>query len=243
MIMEKMMYLSVLLGSFFNRRNGLIVALILGVLCFILIVSFIVLYFWKREDDIKDTVKDSINEKGRVYKAIKKMILEDDSILDHLSSHNHSSQALSKSEIERIVQQKVDKALESIQKKQHQDFIQPVSEVFVPVEEETKSNSAVLYASCVNENKRSFYTVTKFPDKDTIFVLELNRENENEATFTVYDKVFKKVIGEQGYLKEGCIIENPGMNTTSIVNTLEPGLTCFKNNEWIVIQKAKVKFE
>lgn len=237
------MLLSVLLESFFNRRNGLIVALILGVLCFILIVSFIVLYFRKREDDIKDTVKDNINDKGRIYKAIKKMVLEDDSILDHLSSNNRSNQSLSKAEIERIVQQKVEKAIESIQIKQSNDYIHQNTELTKP-EEGTKSKAAkVLYASCVDAEKPYFISVTTLPQDNTIFVLELNPKDENEATFTVYEKAYRKVIEEQGFLKDGCAIENPGMNTTTIVRTLEPGLTYCKNGEWVVKEQAKVKFE
>lgn len=242
--METTMLLSIVLSSFFNHRNGLIVALALGVLSFILIVSFIVLYFVKREEDTKEIIRKSINGRGRIYDAVKTMVLEDDYITDRLSSRNHSNQSLTKAEIERIVQQKVDKALEVIQKKKrHDEFVQPVSDEAKRVEEVSRSNSAFLYASCVDEKKHSFYTVTKFPDKDTIFVLELNPENENEATFTVYDKVFKKVIGEQGYLRDGCTIENPGMNTTTIVRTIEPGLTCCKNGEWVVKEQAKVKFE
>lgn len=241
--MEQIMLLSIVLSSFFNHRNGLIVALALGVLSFILIVSFIVLYFMKRDDDIKEIIKKSISGRGRIYEAVKTMVLEDDYITDRLSSRNHASQSLTKAEIERIVQQKVDKALEGIQKKQRDEFIQPDAEEPKPVEVVSKSNSAFLYASCVDEKKHSFYTVTKTPDKDTVFVLELNPEDENEATFTVYDKVFKKVIGEQGYLRDGCTIENPGMNTSTIVRTIEPGLTFCKNGEWVVKEQAKVKFE
>ena len=241
--MEQIMLSSIVLGSFFNHRNGLIVALALGVLSFILIVSFIILYFMKRKDDTKDIIEKSIYGRGRIYDAVKTMVLEDDYITDRLSSRNHASQSLTKAEIERIVQQKVDKALEGIQKKQRDEFIQPVGDELKPVEVESKSNLAFLYASCVDENKRSFYTVTKTPDKDTVFVLELNPEDENEATFTVYDKVFKKVIGEQGYLRDGCTIKNPGMNTTTIVRTIEPGLTYCKDGEWFVKEQAKVKFE
>ena len=197
----------------------------------------------KRKDDTKDIIEKSIYGRGRIYDAVKTMVLEDDYNTDRLSSRNHASQSLTKAEIERIVQQKVDKALEDIQKKQSDEFIQPVADEPKPVEVESKSNLAFLYASCVDEKKRSFYTVTKTPDKDTVFVLELNPEDENEATFTVYDKVFKKVIGEQGYLRDGCTIENPGMNTTTIVRTIEPGLTFFKNGEWVVKEQAKVKFE
>ena len=241
--MEQMMLLSIVLSSFFNHRNGLIVALALGVLSFVLIVSFIVLYFVKRDGDIKAIIKKSINRRGQIYEAIRDQLIKDDYIMDHLSSRSNTAQSLSKPEIERIVQQKVDKALESLQKKQRDEFIQPVADEPKPVEVVSKSNSTILYASCVDEKKRSFYSVTRIPDKDTIFVLELNPEDENEATFTVYDKVFKKVIGEQGYLRDGCTIENPGMNTTTIVRTKEPGLTYCKNGEWIVKEQAKVKFE
>ena len=241
--METTMLLSIVLSSFFNHRNGLIVALALGVLSFILIVSFMVLYFVKRDDDTKEIIRKSISGRGRIYDAVKTMVLEDDYITDRLSSRSHSNQSLTQAEIERIVQKQVDKALEGFQKKHHDEFIQPVADEAKPAEEVSKPNSAFLYASCVDEKKRSFYSVTRIPDKDTIFVLELNPEDENEATFTVYDKVFKKVIGEQGYLRDGCTIENPGMNTTTIVRTKEPGLTYCKNGEWIVKEQAKVKFE
>ena len=241
--MEQMMLLSIVISSFFNHRNGLIVALALGVLSLILIVSFIVLYFVKRDDDTKEIIRKSISGRGRIYDAVKTMVLEDDYITDRLSSRSHSNQSLTQAEIERIVQKQVDKALEGFQKKHHDEFIQSVADEAKPVEEVSKPNSAFLYASCVDEKKRSFYSVTRIPDKDTIFVLELNPEDENEATFTVYDKVFKKVIGEQGYLRDGCTIENPGMNTTTIVRTKEPGLTYCKNGEWIVKEQAKVKFE
>ena len=241
--METTMLLSIVLSSFFNHRNGLIVALALGVLSFILIVSFIVLYFVKRDDDTKKIIRKSISGRGQIYDAVKTMVLEDDYITDRLSSRSHSNQSLTQAEIERIVQKQVDKALEGFQKKHHDEFIQSVADEAKPVEEVSKPNSAFLYASCVDEKKRSFYSVTRIPDKDTIFVLELNPEDENEATFTVYDKVFKKVIGEQGYLRDGCTIENPGMNTTTIVRTKEPGLTYCKNGEWIVKEQAKVKFE
>ena len=241
--MEQLMFLSLLLGSFFNRRNGLIVALILGALCLVLIVSFMTYYFLRRKDEIKDVIKESIYLKGSIYQAIKNLVLEDEGIIRRFSIRRNSDNALTKSEIERIVQQKVDKAMENIQNKQYDEFVQPVSDETKPVEEVSKSNSSFLYASCVDAKKRSFYTVTKLPDKDTIFVLELNPEDENEATFTVYDKVFKKVIGEQGYLRDGCTIENPGMNSTTIVRTIEPGLTFCKNGEWVVKEQAKVKFE
>ena len=241
--METTMLLSIVLSSFFNHRNGLIVALALGVLSFILIVSFIVLYFVKRDDDTKKIIRKSISGRGQIYDAVKTMVLEDDYITDRLSSRSHSNQSLTQAEIERIVQKQVDKALEGFQKKHHDEFIQSVADEAKPVEEVSKPNSAFLYASCVDEKKRSFYSVTRIPDKDTIFVLELNPEDENEATFTVYDKVYKKVIGEQGYLRDGCTIENPGMNTTTIVRTKEPGLTYCKNGEWIVKEQAKVKFE
>lgn len=241
--MEQLMFLSLLLGSFFNRRNGLIVALILGALCLVLIVSFMAYYFLRRKDEIKDVIKESIYLKGSIYQAIKNLVLEDEGIIRRFSNRRNSDNALTKSEIERIVQQKVDKAMENIQNKQYDEFVQPVSDETKPVEEVSKSNSSFLYASCVDAKKRSFYTVTKLPDKDTIFVLELNPEDENEATFTVYDKVFKKVIGEQGYLRDGCTIENPGMNSTTIVRTIEPGLTFCKNGEWVVKEQAKVKFE
>lgn len=244
--MEQMILLSLFSGSFFTIKNGLIVALIVGFLCLFLLIAIVWIYLATKhsEDDIKDIIKESIEQRnGRIHKAIKNMVFEDDEISRHLSSHDHSDHSLSKAEIERIVQQKVEKALEGLQKKQHDAFIQPIADETKPVEEVSKSNSSFLYASCVDAKKRSFYTVTKYPDKDSIFVLELNPEDENEATFTVYDKVFKKVIGEQGYLRDGCTIENPGMNTTTIVRTKEPGLTYCKNGEWIVKEQAKVKFE
>ncbi len=241
--MEQMMFLSILLGPFFNRRNGLIVALILGVLCFILIVSFVVLYYRKREEDIKDTVKDNINDKGRIYKAIKRMVLEDDDIMGHLSSRSHSNQSLTQQEIEKIVQQRVDKAMEDILRKQRNEMDQLKIDTTRPLEDGIKLNPLVLYASCVDENKHSFYSVTKLPDKDTIFVLELNRENEDEATYTVFDKVYKKVIEEQGHLREGCFIENPDMNKTTLIKTIVPGLTYRKNDEWVIKEKARVRFE
>ena len=244
--MGQMILLSLFSGSFFTIKNGLIVALIVGFLCLFLLIAFVWYYFATKwtDKDIKKIINSSIKEpSGSVHEAIRKMILDDYDIMNHLSSRNHSNQSPTQAEIERIVQKQVDKALEGLQKKQYDEFIQPVADEAKPVEEVSKSNSSFLYASCVDEKKRSFYTVTKFPDKDTIFILELNPEDENEATFTVYDKVFKKVIGEQGYLRDGCTIENPGMNTTTRVRTKEPGLTYCKNGEWVVKEQAKVKFE
>lgn len=244
--MEQMILLSLFSGSFFTIKNGLIVALIVGFLCLFLLIAIVWIYLATKitEDDITDIIKESIKQRnGQIHKAIKNMVLEDNEISRYLSSHDHSDYSLYKAEIERIVQQKVDKALEDIQKKQRDGFSLPVTDELKPVEEVSKTNSAFLYASCVDEKKRSFYTVTKNPDKDTVFILELNPEDENEATFTVYDKVFKKVIGEQGYLRDGCTIENPGMNTTTIVRTIEPGLTYCKNGEWVVKEQAKVRFE
>lgn len=244
--MVQIVLLSLFSGTFFTIKNGLIIALIVGFLCLFLLIAFALYYFATRktDKDIKKIVRGSIKEpSGSIHEAIKRMLFEDDDIMDHFSSRNHSNQSISQAEIERIVQKKLDKALEGIQKKQHDEFIRPVADEAKPVEEVSKSNAAFLYASCVDEKKHSFYTVTKIPDKDTIFVLELNPEDANEATFTVYDKVFKKVIGEQGYLRDGCTIENPGMNTTTIVRTIEPGLTCCKNDEWVIKEKAIVKFE
>ena len=244
--MEQMIMLSLFSGSFFTIKNGLIIALIVGLLCLFLLIAFVWYYFaTKRTDkDIKRIIISSIKEpSGSVHEAIRKMVLDDYDIMNHLSSQNHSNQSLTQADIERTVQKQVDKVLEGIQKKQRGEFIQPITDEPKSVEGVSKLNSAFLYASCVDERKHSFYTVTKTPDKDTVFVLELNPEDENEATFTVYDKVFKKVIGEQGYLRDGCTIENPGMNTTTIVKTIEPGLTYCKNGEWVVKEQAKVKFE
>lgn len=245
--MVQIVLLSLFSGSFFTIKNGLIIALIVGFLSLLLLIAVVWIYLATRnsEDDIKDIIKDSINERnGRIRKAIKTMVLEDDEISRHLSSHDHSDYSLSKAEIEKIVQQKVGKALEGFHIKQHDGFIQPDIETTKPVVEGIKTkHSAILYASCVDDQKLCFYSVTNTPDKDTIFVLELNPENANEATFTVYDKVFKKVIGEQGWLRDGCVIQNPGMNTTTVVKTIEPGLTYRKNDEWVIKEKAKVKFE
>lgn len=242
--MEQMMFLSVLLGSIFNRRNGLIVALILGVLCFILIVSFIVLYFLKREGDTKKIIKKSINRKGQIYEAIRDQLIKDDYIMDHLSSHSHAVQSLSKTEIERIVQQKIDKALEGVMTKQRSDFSQDIPESTKSEETKVKSKTTIiLYASCVDENRPFFMSVTTVPVDSTIFALELNPEDEHDATFTVYEKVYRKVIEEQGHLKGGCAIENPEMNTTTKVKTIEPGLAYCQNGEWVIKKQAKVKFE
>ena len=90
--MEQIMLSSIVLGSFFNHRNGLIVALALGVLSFILIVSFIILYFMKRKDDTKDIIEKSIYGRGRIYDAVKTMVLEDDYITElELSDKNGKS--------------------------------------------------------------------------------------------------------------------------------------------------------
>lgn len=244
--MKQLILLSLFSGPFFTIKNGLIVALIVGFLCLFLLIALVWFYLATRktDDDVKDIIKDSIKEpRGRIHEAIRKMVLEDDEVSRRFSKHEPSDKMLSKAEIERIVQQKVDKALEGFQMKQCFEFDQPTPETTRPAEDVVKSNSLVLYATCVDENKHGFYTVTTLPDKDTIFVLEINPEDQNEATFTVYDRAFKKVIGEQGYLKEGCAIENPGMNTMSRVKTIEPGLTCRKNGEWMILEKAKVKFE
>lgn len=241
--MEKLLILSVILGSFFTQRNGLIVALALGVLSFILIVSFIVLYLLKKDDDTKKAIKKSINRKGQIYEAIRDQLLKDDYIMDHLSSRSSTSQSLTKAEVERIVQQKVDKALEGIKVKQYKENAQTISESIKSFEEGSKSSVAILYASCVQENKPCFTSVSTIPQDNTIYVLEIKPEDGNEARFTVYEKVYRKVIEEQGHLDDGCAIENPEMNTSTIVKTIEPGKACRINDEWIIKEKAKVKFE
>jgi hypothetical protein len=244
--MVQIVLLSLFSGSFFTIKNGLIIALIVGFLSLLLLIAIVWIYLATRnsEDDIKDIIKESINERnGRIRKAIKTMVLEDDEISRHLSSHDHSDYSLSKAEIEKIVQQKVDKALEGIQVKQYKENTQVNAESTKPVEGGGKSNVGVLYASCVHENKPCFISVTTIPQDNTIYVLEVKPENENEAKFTVYEKVYRKVIEEQGHLENGCAIENPGMNTSTIVKTIEPGRACRINDEWTIKEKAKVKFE
>ena len=148
--MELMILLSMFSGSFFTIKNGLIVALIVGFLCLFLLIAFAWYYFeTKRTDkDIKKIINSSIKEpSGSVHEAIRKMILDDYDIMNHLSSRDHSNQSPTQAEIERIVQKQVDKALEGFQKKHVDEFIQPVADEAKPVEEVTKPNSAFLYAS------------------------------------------------------------------------------------------------
>lgn len=244
--MEQMILSSLFSGPFFTIKNGLIVALIVGFLCLLLLIAFVWYYIATRmtDDDIKNIIKDSIRKPhGQVHETIKDMVLKDDDIMDYLSSRSHSNQSLTQQEIEKIVQQRVDKAMEDILRKQRNEMDQLKIDTTRPLEDGIKLNPLVLYASCVDENKHSFYSVTKLPDKDTIFVLELNRENEDEATYTVFDKVYKKVIEEQGHLREGCFIENPDMNKTTLIKTIVPGLTYRKNGEWVIKEKARVRFE
>lgn len=231
--------------SFYTMKNGLIIALAIGFLCLFLIIVLTWIYLAKRitKRDVKNIIKDSLRNRGSVYKEIANQLLYDENLLSHFSNQEHSSDSLSKEEVERIVQQKLDKFLESYQTRQPIEFVQSPCDSPKPNLENSNTKKRVLYATCVDDKGHGFYSVTEQPDKDTIFVLELNQENTTEATFEVFDKVYKKVIEEQGHLKDGCVVVNPDMNNTLCVRTIEPGLASFRNGTWEIIQQAKVKFE
>ena len=218
-----------------------IAALVLSLLCVGLIV-FLFLYcrkLKKTDNDIKNIVLSSLRRRdGQISQAVIDLVQEN--IVHGFSSPEHSNNNLNKKEIEKIVQMELKRFLN-----ERQEVIESSKESENNILIENISQSSVLlsYASTVNKEKNCFYEVTKMPNSDTVFVMELNPENKNEATFTVYDKVFKKVIQEQGHINGGCTIENSDMNNTSIVKTIEPGVARLVDGRWFIEVKAKVKFE
>lgn len=228
--------------SFISSPIFTIVAFALGVVCLVLVfLLFLYCRKWRWTDKkIKGLIRDSLhNRSGNISQAVISLVLGDDDLKRHFSKSSQLNSTLSRSEIEAIVQFEVDKIMREIQSANDADSSNLET---IKTAEESLLNPLVLYASTVNEGRNCFYEVTKTPKNDTIFVLEVNKEDTKEATFSVYDKVFKKVIQEQGHLKGGCAIENPEMNHTSVVNTVEPGLTQCVDGEWVIKQKAKVKF-
>lgn len=229
--------------SFISSPVFTIVAIALGVVCLVLIV---LLFFycrkWKWTDiEIKGLIQDSLHKRnGNISQAVINLVREDDDLMRHFSRPNQSNSSLSRSDVETMVRREVEKVLKEMQTANN--TVDSSSSELIKPAEEAPLTPLVLYASTVDEGRNCFYEVTKTPKSDTIFVLEVNKEDEKEATFSVYDKVFKKVIQEQGHLKGGCAIENPEMNHTSVVNTVEPGLTQCEDGEWEIKQKAKVKF-
>ena len=218
-----------------------IAALVLSLLC-VGLVFFLFVYcrkLKKTDNDIKNIVLSSLRRRdGQISQAVIDLVQED--IVHGFSRHERPDINLTRKEIEKIVQMELKQFLN-----ERQDVIYSSKEPERNLLIENMSQSSVLlsYASTVNKEKNCFYEVTKTPNSDTVFVLELNPENKNEAMFTVYYKVFKKVIQEQGHINGGCVIENSDMNNTSIVKTIEPGVAQLVDGRWFVEVKAKVKFE
>ena len=217
-----------------------IAALVLG---FISIVSIVLLFLYCRklkrtDDDIKGIIFKSLHKRdGRISQAVLELVHGDEELIRRFASLELSNKPLTIKDVEQIVRQE----LERLSKQAIID--NGINPKHQQSENAPQQNLLLAYASTVNKEKNCFYEVTETPKSDTIFVLELNPEDKNEATFTVYEKVFKKVIQEQGHINTGCVIENPDMNNTTRVITTEPGLTRLMDGKWVIEEKAKVKFE
>ena len=110
--MEQMILLSLFSGPFFTIKNGLIVALIVGFLCLFLLIAIVWIYLAKRisEDDIKDLIKESIDQRnGRIRKAIKNVVFDDEDISNYLYRQSCPDYTMFKSEIETMVRKEIDK--------------------------------------------------------------------------------------------------------------------------------------
>jgi hypothetical protein len=229
---------------FFSSPFFTIMALVLSIVCMALVV-LLFLYCRKQrrtDNEIKNLILDSLHKKdGNISQAVIELVLEDAELMRRFSKQGQNSTSVATKDVEKTVQREVERILIEKQIIKNDYTISP--DPVRPTEpEEVQSNPLVRYASTVDEDKNCFYEVTKIAKNDTIFVLELNREDENEATFSVFDKAYKKVIQEQGHLKGGCTIVNPDMNHTTMVETVEPGLARYEDGVWVIKNKATVKF-
>lgn len=102
----------------------------------------------------------------------------------------------------------------------------------------SKEEGNYLYASSADSDKRSFFKVTEQPDEDTIYKLMVS---DNRAQFRIYSEANSKVLKAPDFLECACEIQKTGKE---MVVTQEQGIAEKQaDGSWIIINKAKIKFE
>ncbi|MDP4268724.1 MAG: hypothetical protein Q8909_01225 [Bacteroidota bacterium] len=97
----------------------------------------------------------------------------------------------------------------------------------------------ILYASAVNMETGSFHEVTMTPNENTIYLLRLKNKTEQECLFEVYENAHQAVIQSPNFLRLACDLQKVG--STRVVCVF--GLAKKQAEGWVIIKKAKVKFE
>lgn len=214
-----------------------LLSLLLGIVDLLLTVALLlcVYYYYskKRKDDVKEIVKGSLqNENGRLREEVRIILAKE-----------APASPVTKKDVERMVNEHLGKFDSLLQRSQANPSMEkPVMKETI-LHRQGPPEPKMLFASAVNEEREAFYEVTDRALNNTIFQLSPKKDDDQKACFTVYEKAFRKVIEEQGYLGGGCEVMNPEMNNTSRVTTIEPGLAVFNKGEWVIKEKAKVKFE
>ncbi|MDR2424942.1 MAG: zinc ribbon domain-containing protein [Prevotellaceae bacterium] len=99
----------------------------------------------------------------------------------------------------------------------------------------------VLYASSINIETETFYSVTAAADDTTIYRLTVRKGTSTAAEFEVYSGAFAKVLSEHHFLV-GCDLQ--ALGNTKVVTT-QAGIAEKQDDDetWKITQQARVQFE
>lgn len=205
---------------------------------------------WKKDIVWKKDVKEN-NDEGKLVNesSIDEMISARLPILLNEYFSNNKSQLSSKTndkvseglanynhDLERRIEE-LEGKIEKLEKANH-DNNNSVSVIEAPRPLSTRpiESKKLLFADSIID--RVFSHVREQENDDTVFILELN--HENEATIKLFERAYNKVLANASYL-EGCETQIVGHNSIEIEKEGKAEKTI--NGEWKVTTPMKIKMK
>ena len=133
----------------------------------------------------------------------------------------------------------ISKPVDTKDKAEYKTYNTPATTI-ITAQEIKKDSPNILYAGSANLAENTFYDMTESPKPGTIYMLNVKND---EASFIVYEKAYKKVLADSNFLEYACEIQRSGSTRTKIT-TIEEGSTRKQpNGTWGITKKTVIKFE
>lgn len=211
-----------------------ILALLIGVID--LVLHIFSLRYSLNDDDVKEIVKDSINEpNSRIHRAI-------ETVADNAASKrvkNEMFYAGQKKEpvadTKSATQSAPAPAKASEEKPASVPETQKVDSAKEPVKEITLPKPVTLFAGSYMNG--SFKRVSPTPDDRTIYTITAASEDAPEGVISIDLKAYDKLANTPDYMAGACIVSGNGSN----VREVKSGTVKRENGQWIVAEQIEVE--
>ena len=127
----------------------------------------------------------------------------------------------------------------------------PTKKDFNPIHQRIKHerpivyDSSLKYASSVNMMDNSFFSVSDTPTETSVFVLNIDKSNRQEATFRIYEGALDKIKQVEDFLNQACEIDKNDLSDADVWGTIhvkKEGVCRNINDKWEVIERLNLVF-